>query len=63
VESIIIELTARLKAPRIEIAGNPVTWDLESKHLGHLLDPRKTLRENNVRDGDTLTFVRMCTAG
>ena len=63
VASIIIELTRTLQLPRIRIDEEPVQWDLKSKHLGHLLDPRKTVRENNVADGDTLTFIRECVAG
>jgi hypothetical protein len=62
VESIVIELDAHLSLPRIEIDGTRVSWDLESKALG-LLDPRKTLRENNVPDGDTLIFTRLCRGG
>jgi hypothetical protein len=50
VASTIIELTRTLNLSRIRVDEDPSQWDLKGKHLGHLLDPRKTVRGNKVHE-------------
>ncbi len=63
VEAVIIELGAHLALPKIEVDGHLVQWDLDSRMQARTLDPRKTLRASNVKEGDVLTFIRELRAG
>jgi len=63
VDEFIKELAIALSLPVTDANNSPVVWRMDNKDTGRTLDNSKTLDENGVRDGHTLTLLRSTVAG
>lgn len=63
VSEFITELVTLLQQPTISSDGQVIDWRIDNKATGASLAPDKTLAENGVEDGHSLSMIRATDPG
>jgi len=62
-EDFVRELVAGLNLPQVDAEGHQVTWRLDNKDTGKMLEYPQSLEQSGVRDGHHLYLNRKVVAG